>query len=138
MLGIYQRDLSHVKLWYENRITTILSFYFQNSQLRFCSLSSVIFIRMNCDDVRSMLKVWDDVTLKDLKDQLNEIKQRLDHRDTRRVEYVWYERPSFDSEGRLTFSRPELTNNDDVSSMFSTYSLKIFPRVRFCQMIMSM
>jgi hypothetical protein len=52
-----------------------------------------------------------------MKYQLNEINQGLNHGDTRWVEYVWYERPSFDSEGRLTFSRHELMNND-VRSMF--------------------
>jgi len=60
------------------------------------------------------------VTLKGLKDQLNEINQGLNPGDTRRVEYVWYEGPSF-NKGRITFSRLELTNDDDVRSMFSIF-----------------
>jgi len=69
----------------------------------------------------NLFKVRDDVTSKELKDQLHEIKQRLNPRDTWRMEYVWYKRPSFDSEGRLTFSRPELTKTNDVRSMFSIF-----------------
>jgi len=57
------------------------------------------------------------VTLKGLKDQLNEINQGLNPEDTMRVEYVWYECPTLD-EGGITFNRPELTNDDDVRSMF--------------------
>jgi len=60
------------------------------------------------------------VTLKGLKDQLNEINEGLNPPDTRRVEYVWYECPSFDN-GRIMFSRPKLTNDDDVRSMFSIF-----------------
>ncbi|AES68747.1 40S ribosomal S10-like protein, putative [Medicago truncatula] len=62
----------------------------------------------------NLFNVRDDVTLKDLNDQLNEINKGLNHIDIRRVKYVWYERPSFNSKGRLTFNRPELTNDDDV------------------------
>jgi len=40
-----------------------------------------------------LFKVRDDVMLKDLKDQLNEINQGLNPGDTRRVEDVQYERP---------------------------------------------
>jgi len=60
------------------------------------------------------------VTLKGLKDQLDEINQWLNPGDIRKVEHVWYERPSFD-EGRITFSQPELTNDDNVTSMFSIF-----------------
>jgi len=77
----------------------------------------------------NLFKVRDDVTLKELTDQLDEINQRLNHIDTSRVEYVWYERPSFDSDGRLSFSRPELTN-DDMRSMFSIFGQhSMFPRI---------
>jgi len=65
-----------------------------------------------------LLKVrYINVTLKCLKDQLNEINQGLNPKDTRRVKYVWYELPMFD-EGRISFSRLELTNDDDARSMF--------------------
>ncbi|KEH17274.1 40S ribosomal S10-like protein, putative [Medicago truncatula] len=68
-----------------------------------------------------LFKVWYiNVMLKALKDQLNEINQGLNPGDTWNVEYVWYERPTFD-EGRITFSWPELTNDDDVRSMFSNF-----------------
>ena len=60
------------------------------------------------------------VTLKGLKDQLNEINQGLNPRDTRRVEYIWYDRLTLD-DGRTTFSQLELKNNDDVRSMFSIF-----------------
>jgi len=68
--------------------------------------------------------------LKGMKDQLNEINQRLNPRDTRRVKYIWYERPTFD-EGRIMFSRLKLTN-DDVRSMFSIFFNKTCSRGSIC------
>jgi hypothetical protein len=38
-----------------------------------------------------------------------------------RVEDVWHERPWFDLDGRLTFSKMMLTNDDDMRSMFSIF-----------------
>jgi len=68
-----------------------------------------------------MFKVWYiNVTLKGLKDQLNEINQGLNLGDTRRVEYIWYERPTLD-EGRISLSQLELTKDDDSRSMFSNF-----------------
>ena len=65
-----------------------------------------------------MLKVWClGVTLKGLKDELNEFNQRVNLRDTRRVKYVRYKRPTLD-EGRVSFSWVELTNDKNVTSMF--------------------
>jgi len=65
-----------------------------------------------------MFKVqYTNVTLKGLKDQLDEINQGLNPEDTRRVKYIWYERPTLD-DGRITFSRLELKNDDDVRSIF--------------------
>ena len=43
------------------------------------------------------------VTLRGLKDQLNEFNQGVNPRDTRRAEYVRYKRPTFD-DGRMSFS----------------------------------
>ena len=43
------------------------------------------------------------VTLRGLKDQLNEFNQVVNPGDTRRVEYVWYKRPMLD-EGKISFS----------------------------------
>ena len=64
------------------------------------------------------LKVWClDVTLRGLKDQLNEFNQGVNPRYTRRVEYVRYKRPTFD-EGRVSFTWVELTNDKNVKSMF--------------------
>ena len=55
-----------------------------------------------------MFKVrYSNVTLKGLKDQLDEINQGLTPGDTSRVKYIWYEHPTLD-EGRITFSRLEL------------------------------
>jgi len=53
----------------------------------------------------NLFNVWVDVTLKDLKDQLDQINQRLNHRDTRRMEDVGHQRPSIKSVRRLQFSR---------------------------------
>jgi len=43
------------------------------------------------------------VTLRGLKDQLNEFNQVINPRDTRRVKYVRYKRPTLD-EGRISFT----------------------------------
>jgi len=99
-----------------------------------------------------LFKVRVNVTSKDLKDQLDQINQQLNHRNTRRVENVGYQRPSIDSVGRLTFNRMMLTD-DDVRNMLLIFgqhnmipmiemdisllrSPKIFSRVWFGQIKM--
>jgi hypothetical protein len=77
-------------------------------------------VRFNGGNPQLFKVQYINVTLIDLKDQLNEINQGLNPRDTRRVEYVWYERPTL-NEGRISFSRLELTNDDDMRSMFSIF-----------------
>jgi len=68
-----------------------------------------------------MFKVrYINVMLKGLKDQLDEINHGLNPEDTRRVKYIWYERPTLD-DGRITLSRLELKNDDNVMSMFSIF-----------------
>ena len=68
-----------------------------------------------------MFKVWlINVTLKGLKDQLDEINQGLNSGDTRRVKCIWYKRPTL-HDGRITFCQLELENDDDVRSMFSIF-----------------
>ena len=62
------------------------------------------------------------VTLRDLKDELNEFYQGVNPRDTRRVEYVRYKRPTLD-EGRVSFSWVELTSDENVTSMFWEHSM---------------
>jgi len=62
------------------------------------------------------------VTLRGLKDELNEFYKGVNPRDTRRVEYVRYRRPTLD-EGRVSFSWVELTNNENVTSMFWEHSM---------------
>jgi len=62
------------------------------------------------------------VTLRGLKDELNEFYQGVDPRDTRRVEYVRYKRPMLD-EGRVSFSWVELTNDKNMTSMFWEHSM---------------
>ena len=42
--------------------------------------------------------------------------------DTRRVEYVRYKRPTLD-EGRISFSWVELTNDENVTSMFWEHNM---------------
>ncbi|KEH41062.1 40S ribosomal S10-like protein [Medicago truncatula] len=76
-----------------------------------------VCIRFNGGNPQWFTVRYINFTLKGVKDQLNEINQGLNPGDTRSVEYVWYEHPTFD-EGRITFSQPELTNNDDVRNMF--------------------
>jgi len=69
------------------------------------------------------LKVWClGVMLRGLKDQLNEFNQGVNPRDTRRVEYVWYKRPTLD-EGRVSLTWVELTNDKNVKSMFWEHSM---------------
>jgi len=78
-----------------------------------------VSIRFN-DRNPQMFKVrYINVTLRCLKDQLDEINQGINPGDTRSVEYIWYEHPTLD-DGRITFSRLEL-KNDDVRSMFSIF-----------------
>jgi len=62
------------------------------------------------------------VTLRDLKDQLNEFNQGVNPRDTRRVEYVRYKRPTLD-EGRVSFTWVELTNDENVKTMFWKHNM---------------
>jgi len=62
------------------------------------------------------------VTLRDLKDELNEFYQGVNPRDTRRVEYVRYKRPTLD-EGRVSFSWVELMNDENVTNMFWEHSM---------------
>ena len=69
-----------------------------------------------------MFRVRDDVALKDLKDQLDEINQRLNPGDTKRVEYVRYKRPKLD-DGRVSFSWVELKNDENVTSMFWEHNM---------------
>ena len=57
------------------------------------------------------------VTLRGLKDQLNEFNQGVNPRDTRRVKYVRYKRQTLD-ERRISFSWVELTNDENVKNMF--------------------
>jgi len=69
------------------------------------------------------LKVWClGVTLRGLKDELNEFSQGVNPGDTRRVEYVRYKRPTLD-EGRLSFNWVELTNDENVTNMFWEHNM---------------
>ena len=76
-----------------------------------------ICIRFNGGNPQMFKVRYINVTLKSLKDQLDEINQGLNPGDSRRVEYIWYEHPTLDDR-RLTFSWLELTNDDNVRSMF--------------------
>jgi len=62
------------------------------------------------------------VTLKGLKDELNEFNQGVNPGDTRRVEYIQYKRPTLD-EGRISFSWVDLTNDENVTNMFWEQSM---------------
>ena len=69
------------------------------------------------------------VTLRGLKDQLNEFNQGVNLGDTRRVEYVWYKRPTLD-EGRISFSWVKLTNDENVMSMFWEHNMSQWIDIR--------
>ena len=62
------------------------------------------------------------VTLRGLKDQLSEFNQGINPRDTGRVEYVRYKRPTLD-EGRISFTWMELTNDENVKNMFWEHNM---------------
>jgi len=62
------------------------------------------------------------VMLRGLKDELNEFNQGVNPGDTRRVEHVRYKRPTLD-EGRVSFSWVELTNDENVMSMFWEHNM---------------
>jgi len=62
------------------------------------------------------------VTLRGIKDQLNEFNQGVNPEDTRRVEYVRYKRLTLD-DGRISFSWVELTNDDNMRSMFLEHNM---------------
>ena len=69
------------------------------------------------------LKVWHlGVTLRGIKDQLNEFNQGVNPGDTRRVEYIRYKRPTLD-DGRISFSWVELTNDEHMRSMFWEHNM---------------
>ena len=68
------------------------------------------------------LKVRCLVTLRGLKDKLNEFNQGVNPGDTRRVENVRYKRPTLD-EGRVSFTWVELKNDENVTSMFWEHSM---------------
>jgi len=57
------------------------------------------------------------VTLRGINDQLNEFNQGVNPGDTRKVEYVRYKRLRLD-DGRISLGWVELTNDDNVRSMF--------------------
>jgi len=55
-----------------------------------------VSIRFNSGNPQMFKVRYINVTLKGLKDQLEEINQGLNPGDTRRVKYIWYERPMLD------------------------------------------
>jgi len=62
------------------------------------------------------------VTLRGLKDQLNEFNQGVNPRDTRRVKYIRYKCSTLD-EGRISFTWVELTNDENVKNMFWEHNM---------------
>jgi len=68
-----------------------------------------------------MFIVLNDVTVFCLKDQLDQIRGHLNHRDTRRIHSVEYRRSSMDSNESAQFTLMKLWNNDEVRIMFSVF-----------------
>jgi len=68
-----------------------------------------------------LFRIRNDVTLSELKDELDQINRQLNHRDTRRVVGVNYRCPLSNSTGSLRFSRMKLTNDDNVRTMFFVF-----------------
>jgi len=62
------------------------------------------------------------VTLRGLKDELDEINQGVNPGDTRRMQNVRYKRPTLD-EGRVSFTWVELKNDENVTSMFWEHNM---------------
>jgi hypothetical protein len=71
-----------------------------------------VYIRFNGGNPQMFKVLYINVTLKGLKHQLDEINQGLNPGDIRRVEYIWYERPTLDDR-RITFNRLELKNDEE-------------------------
>ena len=71
-----------------------------------------------------------DVTLSNLKDQLDQVNSILNHIDTRRVDIVEYRHPSIYSNGSVRFSQIKRQNNDDVRTTFSIFGQRSSNRVR--------
>jgi hypothetical protein len=68
-----------------------------------------------------LFRIRNDVTLYELKDELEQMNRQLNRKDTRRVVGVEYRCSSSDSAKSLCFSRMKLTNDDDVRTMFSVF-----------------
>ena len=62
------------------------------------------------------------VTLRGIKDQLNEFNQGVNPKDTRRVKYIRYKRSTLDN-GRVSFTWVELMNGDNMSTMFWKHNM---------------
>jgi len=90
-------------------------------------------VRFNREN-RHSFKVRVDITLKDMKDQLNEINQGLNSRGTRRVDDIWYARLGYFQTEKIM-----LTDDDCVRSMFSRYyQERMFPVIEMEAMLLSL
>ncbi|MCI77163.1 hypothetical protein A2U01_0098433, partial [Trifolium medium] len=67
----------------------------------------------------NLVRIHDDVTLSDLKRQLNNL---LQFDDQRRVTEIVYRRPSICADGTVLFTKMELQTDDDVRTMFSIFT----------------
>ncbi|AES66337.1 40S ribosomal S10-like protein, putative [Medicago truncatula] len=79
-----------------------------------------VSLRFNGENSQMFKVRYINVTLNGLNDQLGEINQGFNPGDTKRVKYIWYERPTLDDR-IIDFSRLELKNDDDLRSMFSIF-----------------
>ena len=85
-------------------------------------------IYYNGEKSNMLFMVQVDVIVFGLTDQLDQITNWLNHRDTKRMKGVEYWCPSIDSAENVQFTETKLKNNDDVRTtffLFNQYSSKI-------------
>lgn len=73
------------------------------------------------EEKSNLLRIHVDVTLSDLKDQLDQVNGRLNYRETRRVDNVEYLHPSTDYDLSIRFTQMKHQNDDNLRIMFSIF-----------------
>ena len=120
---LYKGHFTHIKSKSRRSLGTALFLWCRSETMDNLFKNQVCFN----DGNPYLFKVRDDATLKDMKDQLNEVTQGLNPGDTRRVKDVQYRRP-----GLLQFDKIMLTDDDCMRSMFFVFrQYRMFPRIDY-------